>query len=285
MIASGPYPKDSKTFLFLIKNSPYALKIPFYKYHGAGNDFVIIDNRSGEYDMIKDPHTIAALCHRRFGIGADGFMLIELGDQVDFTMVYHNADGGLGSLCGNGGRCIVALAHRLGIAKLHTRFKASDGIHEAKIISGDYIELKMSPVTVINLYGDHAVLDTGSPHYVQIVDGLEHYPVFDHGSRIRYGADFPQGINVNFIEPKEDDLFIRTYERGVEDETWACGTGATASALAYVEMVKKYDLHSIHLHAKGGPLKVKFNRLGPGHFEDIWLCGGAQYIFEGSFLI
>nr|MBP9745971.1 hypothetical protein [Saprospiraceae bacterium] len=126
MIASGPYPKDSKTFLFLIKNSPYALKIPFYKYHGAGNDFVIIDNRSGEYDMIKDPHTIAALCHRRFGIGADGFMLIELGDQVDFTMVYHNADGGLGSLCGNGGRCIVALAHRLGIAKLHTRFKASD---------------------------------------------------------------------------------------------------------------------------------------------------------------
>ena len=228
MIASGPYPKDSKTFLFLIKNSPYALKIPFYKYHGAGNDFVIIDNRSGEYDMIKDPHTIAALCHRRFGIGADGFMLIELGDQVDFTMVYHNADGGLGSLCGNGGRCIVAL---------------------------------------------------------QIVDGLEHYPVFDHGSRIRYGADFPQGINVNFIEPKEDDIFIRTYERGVEDETWACGTGATASALAYVEMVKKYDLHSIHLHAKGGPLKVKFNRLGPGHFEDIWLCGGAQYIFEGSFLI
>jgi diaminopimelate epimerase len=279
------------------KNLVFALNLHFFKYHGAGNDFIILDNRSRAYDAIKDPHTIAALCHRRFGIGADGLMMIQLPTEfksgtgiedeaaLDFDMVYFNADGGLGSMCGNGGRCIVSLAHRLGMIQDHTTFNASDGIHEAKVIQADYIELKMKPVHTIELYSDHAVLDTGSPHFVQLVDGIFSFPVYNKGREIRYSSDYPQGINVNFVEPAVEHLDIRTYERGVEDETWACGTGATAAALAYVEMSKKYSAQIINLEAKGGPLKVKFNRIEPGHFENIWLCGGATYIYEGDFLI
>ncbi|MEP7320721.1 MAG: diaminopimelate epimerase [Saprospiraceae bacterium] len=280
------------------------MNIHFYKYHGAGNDFIILDNRSQEYDMIKDSHTIAALCHRRFGIGADGLMLIENiagpgvktelsnplsgnGEELnaDFNMVYYNADGGLGSMCGNGGRCIVALASRLGIIKSTTTFNAADGRHDARLISADYVELKIKPVHNIDLYSDHAVLDTGSPHYIQEVEDILHYPVLNKGQSIRYSTEFPKGINVNFIEPNADDLNIRTYERGVEDETWACGTGAVAAALAFVEMNKKYNLHEIQLEAKGGHLKVKFDRIAPGHFENIWLCGGATFIYEGNFAL
>lgn len=273
------------------------MNLHFFKYHGAGNDFIILDNRSRLYDPIKDSHTIAALCHRRFGIGADGLMMIqspteyksesgtEDGAPLDFDMVYFNADGGLGSMCGNGGRCIVALAYRLGLIGNYTTFNASDGIHEAKVVRPDYIELKMSAVHTIDLYTDHAVLDTGSPHFVQIVDDIESFPVFNKGKEIRYSSVFPKGINVNFVEFSADHLDIRTYERGVEDETWACGTGATAAALAYVEMSKKYSAQVINLEAKGGTLKVKFNRIEPGHFENIWLCGGATYIYEGDYLI
>lgn len=271
------------------------MNVSFYKYHGAGNDFIILDNRNRQYDTIKDRYTIAALCHRRFGIGADGLMMIELpadhrsessldDDPVlDFNMVYFNADGGLGSLCGNGGRCIVALAHRLGILGDRTTFNAADGIHEAKVIHPDYIELKMVAVHQINMYSDYAVLDTGSPHYIKLVEDVSTYPVYEQGKSIRYSSDFPDGINVNFIEPDANGLIIRTYERGVEDETWACGTGATAAALAYVEMTQQYKLAEINLEAKGGLLKVKFTRMEPGHFENIWLCGGAQYIYEGIY--
>ena len=284
------------------------MNLHFFKYHGAGNDFIILDNRSRIYDSIKDTHTIAALCHRRFGIGADGLMMIELptsrnypyssemgteyplepssDDEVlDFNMIYYNADGGLGSLCGNGGRCIVALARRLGMIQDKTIFNAADGIHEAKVIAPDYIELKMNAVRSIDLYHDHAVLDTGSPHYVQLVEDLTTYHVVEKGQAIRYSVEFPLGINVNYIEPQGDGLAIRTYERGVEDETWACGTGATAAAISYVEMSKKYNLQEIKLEAKGGLLKVKFNRLEPGHFENIWLCGGATFIYEGNYMM
>ncbi|MEO5581061.1 MAG: diaminopimelate epimerase [Saprospiraceae bacterium] len=280
------------------------MNIHFYKYHGAGNDFIIIDNRSRVLDMIKDTHTIAALCHRRFGIGADGLMLLEhnletdvktelphplfesgADSNADFNMVYYNADGGLGSMCGNGGRCIVALAYRLGIIGSATTFNAADGKHDAKLVSPDYVELKINPVHNIDLFTDHAVLDTGSPHYIQVVEDILNYPVFDKGQSIRYSGEFPKGINVNYIEPNADDLNIRTYERGVEDETWACGTGAVAAALAYIEMSQKYNLHEIQLEAKGGRLKVKFDRTSPGHFENIWLCGGATFIYEGNFTL
>jgi diaminopimelate epimerase len=280
------------------------LNIHFYKYHGAGNDFIILDNRAQVFDVIKDTHTIAALCHRRFGIGADGLMLLERSPEqsqdtgilyaasgsepdsiADFNMVYYNADGGLGSMCGNGGRCIVALAYRLGLIQSTTSFNASDGKHMARLVSPDYVELKMNPVHSMDLYADHAVLNTGSPHYIQVVDDVLNYPVFNKGQLIRYSAEFPQGINVNYIESNAEDLYIRTYERGVEDETWACGTGAVAAALAYIEMSKKYEIHEIQLEAKGGRLKVKFDRIGPGHFENIWLCGGATFIYEGNFTL
>ncbi len=269
------------------------LDIPFYKYHGAGNDFVIVDNRSNEFDFLKDQQLVANLCHRRFGIGSDGLMMVEgsseqsiiMAPKVDFEMIYFNADGHIGSLCGNGGRCIVALAHRLGIIRDYTTFKAADGLHEAKVISTDYVELKMAPVSQIDMYQDHAILDTGSPHYVQIVNDVERYPVVEAGSKIRYSSDFPQGINVNFIEPIPAGLTIRTYERGVEDETWACGTGATAAALAYIELAHLYNYSELNLEAKGGTLKVRFNRQEAGHFEDIWLCGGAEFVYEGTFSI
>ncbi len=261
------------------------MNLHFYKYHGVGNDFVILDNRSRIYDILKDQHTIAALCHRRFGISADGLMMIEEDPGLDFNMVYFNADGGLGSLCGNGGRCIVALAHRLGIIGDRTTFNAADGIHDAKVINPDYIELKMASVHIMNMYGNHVVLDTGSPHYIQLVEELQSFPVYEKGKAIRYSSEYPEGINVNFIEPNGAGLLIRTYERGVEDETWACGTGATAAALAYVELKSKYDLTEISLEAKGGVLKVKFTRLEAGHFENIWLCGSAQSVYEGYYII
>ncbi len=257
--------------------------IHFYKYQGAGNDFVLIDNRDHRYDSIKNKEKITFLCHRRFGIGADGVMMIENKDGFDFEMIYYNSDGNPGSMCGNGGRCIVSLAHKLGMVESTASFNASDGPHLAKIVQESYIELKMSDVTTIDLYDDHAELNTGSPHYIKRVSNIAHYPVYDEGRSIRYSASFPNGINVNFISKAQDGYDIRTYERGVEDETWACGTGATAAALAIVEEERIYDKQELKLRAKGGSLKVKFKRNQPGDFSDIWLCGEATYVYEGDF--
>lgn len=261
------------------------MNIPFYKYHGTGNDFILVDNRDHLYDAIKSEDIIRHWCHRRFGVGADGLMMIEKDSDADFEMVYFNADGKLGSFCGNGGRCIVALAHRLGIVENHARFLAADGPHHAILTSPDYIELDMNPVTSMELDIDHAVLNTGSPHYILKVNDLEHYPVLEKGREIRYSDTFPEGINVNFIEKSGDHYHIRTYERGVEDETWACGTGATAAALAIVELDHLYSLNELKLQALGGPLTVRFNRLRPGHFDQIRLCGNAIYTYEGRLLI
>lgn len=257
----------------------------FYKYHGAGNDFVLVDNRSQIYQHLKNKNSVSNICHRRFGIGADGLMLIENAEGYDFRMVYYNSDGNEGSLCGNGGRCIVAFARRLGMIGNQTKFIASDGEHEAEITGPEYVNLKMQNVHQINLYSDHAVLDTGSPHYILPVNQIEVYPVLEKGKHIRHSEDFPKGINVNFIEKFNDDWKIRTYERGVEDETWACGTGATAAALALVEMNKLYNLNEIKLISKGGPLTIRFERKAPGHFENIWLCGGAVFVYEGELTI
>ncbi len=261
------------------------MDIPFYKYHGTGNDFILIDNRTHQYDAIKSEDLVSKWCHRRYGIGADGLMLIEKESEADFDMIYYNADGRLGSFCGNGGRCIVALAHRLGLVSNQARFKAADGIHRATLISPDFIELEMNPVTLMELDEQYAILDSGSPHYILKVSGLEQYPVFEQGRTIRYSGLFPEGINVNFIEKSNGQYHIRTYERGVEDETWACGTGATAAALAIVELDQLYNLNQLDLLAKGGPLTVRFNRLHPGHFEQIRLSGDAKYVFEGHFSI
>lgn len=257
----------------------------FCKYHGAGNDFILLDNRPGIYNHMKNKDSVAALCHRRFGIGADGLMMIENSDGYDFKMVYYNADGNEGSMCGNGGRCIVAFAHRLGIIEYKTKFIASDGEHEAELMGSEYVNLKMQDVHQVDMYNDHVVLNTGSPHYILPISQIDTYPVYEKGKHIRYSEEFPKGINVNFIEKSNSEWKIRTYERGVEDETWACGTGATAAALAIVEMNKSYDLNEIKLIAKGGPLTIRFERKAPGHFENIWLCGCAVFVYEGEFTI
>jgi len=261
------------------------MNLPFYKYHGTGNDFILIDNRTHEYDVLKSQEMVRHWCHRRFGIGADGLMMLEQNSAADFDMIYYNSDGSIGSFCGNGGRCIVALAHLLGLVKDKALFNAADGPHHATIKAPDYIELEMNPVNSIDLDTNYAVLDTGSPHYIIKVSGLEEYPVIDQGRAIRYSDAFPEGINVNFIEKQGDQYHIRTYERGVEDETWACGTGAVAAALAIVELDHHFDQNQLVLQAKGGPLTIFFNRWNPGHYDQIRLCGDAVFVYQGQFSI
>lgn len=260
--------------------------IPFFKYQGAGNDFILIDQRSSAYLQPGDEAIIRQLCDRRFGIGADGLMLLEPAPDYDFRMVYFNADGREGSMCGNGGRCIVAFARHLGITGEQCRFLAIDGPHEARLTAPDYVELQMQDVDRVDSADDHYVLDTGSPHYISFRDRLEDVSVVEEGRRIRYSPEFAeQGINVNFVSPLgPDELAIATYERGVEDETLACGTGVTAAALAYFFKNKKTGAQVLKVRAKGGNLEVRFS-YGPNGFRDIWLCGPAKQVFSGKIKI
>lgn len=259
-------------------------KIPFFKYQGAGNDFVIIDQREKSYLSPKDTKAIERICDRRFGIGGDGLMFLEKASHYDFRMVYFNADGKEGSMCGNGGRCLVALAARLGIIQHTSCFIAIDGPHEARVSRPDHIELKMQDLTEIESGPDHYVLNTGSPHFVAFVPDPHQMDVKAAGQAIRYSDRFrDRGINVNFVSAQSSDqLKIATYERGVEDETLACGTGITAAALAYAKKERRNGKQEIQLKAKGGDLTVKFQQRPEG-FSDIWLCGPATYVFQGQY--
>ncbi|MEY4777733.1 MAG: hypothetical protein RIS13_481, partial [Bacteroidota bacterium] len=204
------------------------MEIKFYKYQGTGNDFVILDNRDGEYSGMSEEQ-VQFLCDRKFGIGADGLMLLETIEGFDFRMKYFNADGKEGSMCGNGGRCLVQFAKDMGISCSHYHFLAVDGPHEAEIDSKGLIRLKMQDVNAINLDGADKVLDTGSPHYIRFMDDLNHLDVFTEGRKIRYNNQYREkGINVNFVFRDNDGIRVRTYERGVENETLSCGTGVTA---------------------------------------------------------
>jgi diaminopimelate epimerase len=267
----------------------------FVKYQGAGNDFVLVDQRRERWLTRGDRARVARLCDRRFGIGADGLILLEPREGYDFEMIYFNADGGESSLCGNGGRCIAAFARHLGlVAGQACSFLASDGRHEARITrslgpGGEWVELKMADVVALERTEDGRafVLDTGSPHYVRFVpDGaLPAFDVVGEGRAVRYGERFrTEGINVNFACAAADGaLDVRTYERGVEDETLACGTGVTAAALAaYAQSGRRDTAEEVELpvHARGGDLIVRF-RVENGVFTDIWLCGPAQRVFEG----
>ncbi len=255
--------------------------ISFEKYQGAGNDFIIIDNRAGHFPK-DEAGLIARMCQRRFSIGADGLILIEHAPQAHFKMIYFNADGYEGSLCGNGARCAVAFAHKHGICPQSVVFEAYDGMHEAEVLSNE-IKLKMQDVTEVNAMSPEAwFLDTGSPHYVQWVKELAAFPVLQEGRRIRYADPFgPKGTNVNFIEHKSPGtIAIRTYERGVEDETYACGTGATAAALA---AALRGMPSPVKVEALGGTLTVYFRMLSPGHFTDIYLQGPAVFVFRGEY--
>ncbi len=254
--------------------------IEFFKYQGTGNDFIILDNRNGNYTALT-PVEITFLCNRQFGIGADGLMLLQLKQGYDFEMVYYNADGKEGSMCGNGGRCLVAFAKSLKLITDKAFFLASDGEHEAKITANGWVELKMKDVESMEIEKDFTVLDTGSPHYIQWEKHDRKINVFEEGRKIRYSARFAEkGINVNFVEVHLSHISISTYERGVEAETLSCGTGVTAAALAASDDELKY--YETEVVTKGGNLKVKFTKTGKTNFKNIWLCGPAQFVFSGT---
>ncbi|HPR32585.1 MAG TPA: diaminopimelate epimerase [Prolixibacteraceae bacterium] len=254
--------------------------IEFSKYQGAGNDFILIDNRAGHFDG-DDPARIEYLCHRRFGIGADGLLLLEETQGFDFRMKYFNSDGYEASMCGNGGRCIVAFANRLGIIDRSARFLASDGIHEALIDEDALVDLHMIDVKNVQELPDGYFLNTGVPHLVHFVDDLHGVDVELDGRQLRYDARFqPEGTNVNFVKLTNNHLTVFTYERGVECETLACGTGITASALSTAVRMG-LDKGNFQISAKGGELSVRFER-DNGHFRQIWLKGPAIFVYSGE---
>ncbi len=257
------------------------MQLSFYKYQGTGNDFILIDNRLNEISLSNEQ--VKFLCDRRFGIGADGLMLLELEPGSDFKMVYYNSDGNPSSMCGNGGRCITAFAKQLGIIDNKAKFLAIDGIHEATIDENEIVSLKMQDVKNVEVGDDYFYLNTGSPHYVKIVNDVEHFDVKTSGAFIRYNERFKaEGTNVNFIERLEDSLFVRTYERGVEDETYSCGTGVTAAALVAAVKGISNGKNNCLIKTLGGNLEVKFERVLDKNFYNIWLIGPAMQVFKGT---
>ena len=260
------------------------MELEFYKYQGTGNDFVMIDNRSNTFPK-ENTQLVAHLCDRRFGIGADGLILLDNDATTDFRMVYYNSDGNLSSMCGNGGRCLVAFAKKLNVIQNETTFMATDGLHYATVGADGIVSLQMIDVAEIKNTPDYSFLNTGSPHHVQLVTDLEHYNVKENGAAIRYGDLYgQQGSNVNFVKKIDDATFsLRTYERGVEDETLACGTGATAVAIA-MNATRQTDLNTIHLNVEGGKLAVSFD-IEDGKYTNVFLKGPAEFVFKGTIQI
>lgn len=257
------------------------MTVKFYKYQGTGNDFIILDNRNNEYSFITNDQ-VRRLCARRLGIGADGLMLFNEKKGYDFEMRYYNADGGESTMCGNGSRCIVKFAYHLGMHRNEYKFLAVDGEHEAEIDTDGTVSVKMIDVDKIyKLRGDF-VLNTGSPHYVKLSNDVMDMDVYKKGRDIRYSKDYEaEGINVNFVEQSDDDkIIVRTYERGVEDETYSCGTGVTAAAL--VSYHNENGFNEVEVKTLGGTLTVEFDRLDDDRYVNIWLCGPAEKVFEGT---
>lgn len=255
-------------------------ELTFYKYHGAGNDFVIVDNRDLTFPADNIAY-IEWLCDRRFGIGGDGLMLLQSKEGYDFEMRYFNSDGREASMCGNGGRCIVAFAARLGIIKGKTEFIAVDGPHEAVLESDGTVSLKMTDVKQVDATGGEYFLDTGSPHFVRFLDNIDSVDVYNEGRAVRYSDRFREkGTNVNFVQQSGNHLVVYTYERGVEAETLACGTGITASVLSAAHK-SGLDKGLFSVKAKGGDLSVSFEKAKEG-FTNIWLRGPAAFVFRGT---
>lgn len=257
------------------------MKVEFYKYQGTGNDFVIFDNRENQSSSLSTKQ-IKHICNRHFGVGADGLMLLGKKDGYDFEMVYYNSDGNESTMCGNGGRCLVKFAYHMGIVKSSYHFKAIDGPHLAEIDSDGTVSLQMQNVDKVAYHSSYAVLNTGSPHFVKFAPEVEDIDVVSTGHDIRYSKEFaPDGINVNFVESTaEDSIFVRTYERGVENETMSCGTGVTASALLSAH--NENGFNTVVVNTPGGHLSVEFDKIDDQHFENIWLCGPAEFVFKGE---
>ncbi|WP_076454982.1 diaminopimelate epimerase [Zobellia uliginosa] len=255
------------------------MTLEFFKYQGTGNDFVMIDNRQLLFPK-NDTKLVARLCDRKFGIGADGLILLENDELTDFRMVYYNADGNEGSLCGNGGRCTVAFAKFLGVIDKETLFNAADGKHRATVEDG-IVSLQMQDVSEIKEKPDYVFLDTGSPHHVQMVDDIKDFQVFKEGKKLRYGLYGQIGSNINFVEGLNDAGFaVRTYERGVEDETLSCGTGVTAVAIA-MHRAGKVSTDTVKIQTQGGELRVKLEERN-GVYQNIHLIGPAEQVFKGE---
>ena len=258
--------------------------IQFYKYHGAGNDFIMLNLI--EEGIVLSQEQIKQLCDRHKGIGADGLMLLLASEESDFEMKYYNSDGCEGSMCGNGGRCIVSFAYDMGIVQDDYAFMAVDGLHKAQIleINGKQkqVKLQMIDVDMVSFVNGKMVIDTGSPHYLDFRDNVEDINVFDEGKAIRYSDKFKKnGVNVNFVESDGNQLYVRTYERGVEDETLACGTGVTAAAIAScVRETMEYKVFDIK--TKGGELKVQFDTADGQKFTNIYLSGPAEFVYTGA---
>ncbi|WP_057937020.1 diaminopimelate epimerase [Algoriphagus resistens] len=257
------------------------MEISFYKYQGTGNDFVMIDDRELKFDE-KDLSLVSKLCDRKFGVGADGLILIRDHKEFDFEMIYFNADGSQ-SMCGNGARCAVAFSAFLGIVKTETNFLAIDGAHEA-IIGSDVVQLKMGDVDRVETKNEDYFVNTGSPHHIRFVDNIQDYPIFAEGKKVRYDQEYaPSGTNVNFVEKVGDDeIYVRTYERGVEDETLSCGTGVTAAAIAFG---KDQEKATVKIQTLGGQLSVKFQAVGNNGYKEVWLIGPAEQVYSGKITV
>lgn len=263
------------------------MTIPFYKYQGTGNDFVIIDHR--KHFLEVDTQLVIKLCDRRFGIGADGLILLEEHPTLDFHMIYYNADGSQ-SFCGNGSRCTVNFAAGLGMIDTSCQFLSTDGEHDAILTTQDHVKLAMHDVTDIEVGDGYYFLNTGSPHYIVYVDDLQQVNVVEEGRKIRYNDRFKaEGTNVNFVQQVANGIKIRTYERGVENETLSCGTGVTAAAITD-RLIREATMKPQHgticeVESMGGHLKVHLERSGEHAFTNVWLEGPAKEVFRGEFQI
>ncbi|CAN5770286.1 diaminopimelate epimerase [soil metagenome] len=256
------------------------MKIKFNKYQGTGNDFVILDNRNNEFSSLSTEQ-VKRLCDRRFGVGGDGLMMLNNKTGYDFEMLYFNSDGNPGSMCGNGGRCMIRYVFNQGIHKYTYKFLGSDGEHEGEV-DNHWIRLKMHDVNELDEHSSYVILNTGSPHFVKYATDVENIDVIDTGREIRHSKRYmPDGINVDFVESTgEDSIFVRTYERGVEDETLSCGTGVTAAALVSAHNPRGFN--RVDVRTPGGNLSVEFTKVDDTHFENIWLCGPAEFVFAGE---
>lgn len=254
------------------------MELNFHKYHGTGNDFILVDDRENNFSSI-DVALVQNLCERRFGIGSDGIIFIRDCADADFEMDFFNPDGSK-SFCGNGSRCAVSFARRLGMIAGSCTFRAVDGMHEAKMEDGK-VSVKMRDVEEVEIGIDHHFIDTGSPHFIVYRDDIESIDLVKEARIIRYGERFAkEGTNVNLVKETADGVFVRTYERGVEDETFSCGTGVTAVALSYGLLHP--EVNQVKVETKGGNLEVRFNANGENSFSDIWLTGSATSVFTGK---
>lgn len=257
--------------------------VEFSKYHGTGNDFIMLDGRKTDSKILTSD-VIARLCDRHFGIGADGLIILAESETQDFKMIYYNADGKVGSMCGNGGRCTVAFAHELGIINQTCNFEASDGLHSATVLVDGSVRLKLNDVEEIQQLEDGVFLDTGSPHFILFRMQIDRINVVNEGRKIRNESRFEHGTNVNYVELAAPGIKVRTYERGVENETLSCGTGVTASAIAayHSGLIKSTK---IAVAAPGGNLQVDFDKPDAGKVRNLFLTGPVEKVFEGKLLL